>query len=43
MFNAYKRDFRDFKVPNMEVACAPFEDIMKKHKNDFLYCDPPTI
>lgn len=32
---------RDFRVPNMRVGCASFEEIMPKHKNDFLYCDPP--
>jgi DNA adenine methylase len=32
---------RDFKAPNLKVECASFEDIMEKHKNDFLYCDPP--
>lgn len=32
---------RDFKVDNMKVECASFEEIMPKHKNDFLYCDPP--
>lgn len=32
---------RDFKNTNMEVGCASFEKIMDKHKQDFLYCDPP--
>lgn len=32
---------RDFKVDNMQVKCDSFENIMDKHKNDFLYCDPP--
>ncbi|MBI3812935.1 MAG: DNA adenine methylase [Nitrospinae bacterium] len=32
---------RNFKAPNMRVECVPFEEIMNKHKNDFLYCDPP--
>lgn len=32
---------RDFEAPNMRVECASFENIMDKHKNDFLYCDPP--
>ncbi len=32
---------RDFRAPNMSVECASFETIMPKHKNDFLYCDPP--
>lgn len=32
---------RDFQVDNMQVECASFEKIMPKHRNDFLYCDPP--
>lgn len=32
---------RNFRAENMKVECASFEDIMPKHKNDFLYCDPP--
>lgn len=32
---------RDFQADNLEAKCAPFEDIMEKHKDDFLYCDPP--
>lgn len=32
---------RDFRADNMQVECASFEDVMPKHKNDFLYCDPP--
>lgn len=32
---------RDFRVDNMQVECASFEDVMGKHRNDFLYCDPP--
>lgn len=32
---------RDLKLKNMKVKCFSFEDIMTKHKDDFLYCDPP--
>lgn len=32
---------RDFRAKNMKVEVASFEKIMGKHKNDFLYCDPP--
>ena len=32
---------RDFRAPNLKVACASFEKIMPKHRDDFLYCDPP--
>jgi len=32
---------RKFRVGNLDVKCASFETIMSKHKNDFMYCDPP--
>lgn len=32
---------RNFRADNMQVECASFEKTMPKHKNDFLYCDPP--
>ncbi len=32
---------RKFRAPNLQVDCASFETIMKKHKSDFLYLDPP--
>ena len=32
---------RNFKAPNIKVECESFERTMPKHKNDFLYCDPP--
>lgn len=32
---------RDFSPGNFKVACADFRDVIKKHPNDFLYCDPP--
>lgn len=32
---------RDFRAPNLQVECASFEDIMEKHRDDFLYLDPP--
>ncbi len=32
---------RDFNPKNLKVACADFQDTLKKHQNDFLYCDPP--
>lgn len=31
----------NFKAPDLEVAVASFENIMEKHRNDFLYLDPP--
>ena len=32
---------RDFRADTLQVECARFEEIMPKHKDDFLYCDPP--
>jgi DNA adenine methylase len=32
---------RDFSAPTLKVRCAPFEKSIPRHKNDFLYCDPP--
>lgn len=32
---------RNFRAPKLTVKQASFEKIMDKHKNDFLYCDPP--
>lgn len=40
----YKRileRIRDFDPQNLKVECADFRDVIKKHPNDFLYCDPP--
>ncbi len=31
----------NFKVKDFEVYSESFENVMDKHKNDFLYCDPP--
>ncbi|MGH1407382.1 MAG: DNA adenine methylase [Rhodomicrobiaceae bacterium] len=31
----------EFRAPNLEVKCASFEEIMEKHRDDFLYLDPP--
>jgi DNA adenine methylase len=32
---------RDFKAPNLKVEQASFEEVIQKHPNDFLFCDPP--
>ena len=31
----------NFDVKNLKVFCESFETVIPKHKNDFLYCDPP--
>ena len=30
-----------FRAPNLSVECLGFDKSIPKHKNDFLYCDPP--
>lgn len=40
----YKRTIekiRDFNPENLKVKCADFQEVIKNHSNDFLYCDPP--
>jgi len=40
----YKRmieNIRDFNPKNLRVECADFQEVIKNHPNDFLYCDPP--
>ena len=32
---------RNFRSPQLSVACSSFEKSIPKHKSDFLYCDPP--
>ncbi len=32
---------KEFKPGNLKVECADFQDVIKKHPNDFLYLDPP--
>jgi DNA adenine methylase len=32
---------RDFRVDKFRVECADFSEVIRSHKNDFLYCDPP--
>jgi len=40
----YKRmieNIRNFDPKNLKVECADFQEVIKNHPNDFLYCDPP--
>lgn len=32
---------RDFSPQNLKVECMDFQEVIKNHPNDFLYCDPP--
>ena len=40
-YNKMIEKIRDFKPGNLKVKCDDFQNVIKKHKNDFLYCDPP--
>ena len=32
---------RSFRCPGLSVAQASFEEVIPRHRDDFLYCDPP--
>jgi DNA adenine methylase len=32
---------RNFEAKKLKVFCDSFENVIRKHPNDFLYCDPP--
>ena len=34
---------RNFKVPNLSVGLSDFKDTLEKHKDEFLYLDPPYL
>lgn len=34
---------KEFEPKNLQVSCGDFEDVIKKHSNEFLYCDPPYL
>ena len=34
-------NIRNFDPKNLKVECSDFQEVIKKHPNDFLYCDPP--
>lgn len=40
-YNRMLERIKDFKPNNLRVEHADFRDIIGKHRNDFLYCDPP--
>lgn len=40
----YKRmieNIRNFDPKNLRVECVDFQEVIKNHPSDFLYCDPP--
>jgi DNA adenine methylase len=40
-YNQTIQKVKNFFTDNLSVKCASFEKTILKHKNDFLYCDPP--
>jgi DNA adenine methylase len=40
-FNTIIENVRNFKAGKLEVHCSSFENVILKHKNDFLFLDPP--
>ena len=40
-YSTMLKKVRDFRAPNLKVECAGFEDSIPRHREDFLYCDPP--
>ena len=40
-YNTLLEKLRNFKNEKLEVYCADFKEVLKKHQNDFLYLDPP--
>ena len=34
-------NIRDFDPKNLKVECTDFQEVIKNHPSDFLYCDPP--
>ncbi len=41
VYERMKKKVRTFCVKNLQVFCADFRDSIPKHKEAFLYCDPP--
>lgn len=40
-YNTMIEKSRKLKLKNISVELASFEEVIKNHPNDFLYCDPP--
>jgi DNA adenine methylase len=40
-YNNLIEKVKNFNAGNIKVECDSFENTIKKHKKDFLYCDPP--
>lgn len=40
-YNTLIKKLETFNAPGLEVYCGDFKETIKKHKNDFLYLDPP--
>lgn len=40
-YNRMIEKIKNFNPGKLKVKCDDFQNVLKKHKNDFLYCDPP--
>lgn len=40
-FNRRIKKLENLELKNLSVKCVDFEAVLKKHKNDFLFLDPP--
>lgn len=42
-YNAMINRVKNFTCPNLSVYQSDFEQVLKEHRNDFLYLDPPYL
>jgi len=40
-YNRMLENIRNFNPKKLKVKCADFQEVIKNHPDDFLYCDPP--
>lgn len=40
-YKAIIEKIRDFRPGNLKVECSDFRKVLKKHRDDFMYLDPP--
>lgn len=40
-FNKIVKNIKEIKLKNLKVLCDSFENIFEKHKDNFMYLDPP--
>jgi DNA adenine methylase len=40
-YNRMTEKIKNFNPKKLDVKCADFKNVIRKHSDDFLYCDPP--